>query len=81
MQLPLFNHGEELAPPPRRHKHESPLRKRNSVDAIGWDTNTDEKKEELAVEEPEPDFGLSGALAAETNTVKCVRVCSRVNTF
>jgi smad nuclear-interacting protein 1 len=30
----------------------------------------DDKEEQLPEKEPEPNFGLSGALAAETNTVK-----------
>ncbi len=30
----------------------------------------DDEEEQLPDKEPEPDFGLSGALAAETNTVK-----------
>lgn len=30
----------------------------------------DDEEDQLPDKEPEPDFGLSGALAAETNTVK-----------
>jgi smad nuclear-interacting protein 1 len=37
-----------------------------------WGKQTDEEEEIVDDTEPEPDFGLSGALAAETNTVNGV---------
>jgi hypothetical protein len=41
------------------------------VSQMKWGTAEDQAAEEAPPEkEPEPDFGLSGALAAETNTVK-----------
>ena len=39
----------------------------------------DEDEEKIPEKEPEPDFGLSGALAAETNTVKCVGISEPQN--
>ena len=35
-----------------------------------WGRPEGEEEPEIEEKEPEPDFGLSGALAAETNTVK-----------
>jgi hypothetical protein len=35
-----------------------------------WGRGEEAEEEAVPEKEPEPDFGLSGALAAETNTVK-----------
>jgi len=67
---------ERSRSPPRERRPEkaySPTRRRN-VDIHTWGKQSEDvqKEEELDEKEPEPDFGLSGVLAAETNTVNGV---------
>lgn len=60
-------------PRDRRPKKYSPTRPRNA-DIHSWGKQSDDIPEQTSDDEkePEPDFGLSGVLAAETNTVNGV---------
>lgn len=65
---PLRNRQENDKRAPSRSQEYSQQRDRDRL----WGKKTDEEEEIVDDTEPEPDFGLSGALAAETNTVNGV---------
>ncbi|KAG1150094.1 hypothetical protein G6F37_000374 [Rhizopus arrhizus] len=67
---------------PHERRRRSPLRSgrrsspphRSGQKRYQWGREEEEKKEEEPVEKEQPNFGLSGKLAAETNTVKGVEL-------
>ncbi|KAG0168273.1 hypothetical protein DFQ28_005129 [Apophysomyces sp. BC1034] len=70
--VPHRNQGRGTSP--RRRRNRSPRERRTKYDWGRPEDREREEKEETPIKKEEPNFGLSGKLAAETNTYKGVEL-------